>query len=75
MTDNADTALYGRVTYQLMESYWPKQVKNQTHLNMLRAPKWYDKVTKVVLSETINDTELTNTKSYQSKIFQKELMN
>ena len=24
MTDNADTALYGRVTYQLMESYWPK---------------------------------------------------
>jgi len=23
MTDQADTALYGRVTYQMMESYWP----------------------------------------------------
>lgn len=22
-TDDADTALYGRVTYQMMEGYWP----------------------------------------------------
>ncbi|HLG33619.1 MAG TPA: dihydrofolate reductase, partial [Bacteroidia bacterium] len=22
-TDNADTALYGRVTWQMMDSYWP----------------------------------------------------
>ena len=22
-TEEADTALYGRVTYQMMESYWP----------------------------------------------------
>jgi dihydrofolate reductase len=27
MTDKANTALYGRVTYQLMESYWPKAGK------------------------------------------------
>ena len=23
LTDEADTALYGRKTYQMMESYWP----------------------------------------------------
>jgi dihydrofolate reductase len=27
---NADTILYGRITYQLMESYWPEVVKNPT---------------------------------------------
>jgi dihydrofolate reductase len=27
---NADTLVYGRVTYQLMESYWPLVVKNPT---------------------------------------------
>ncbi len=27
---NADTLIYGRVTYQLMESYWPQVVKNPT---------------------------------------------
>ncbi len=63
MTDNADTALYGRVTYQLMESYWPKAGKEpNASKHTLEHSKWYDKVTKVVLSETINDTELTNTK-------------
>ena len=27
---NADTLIYGRITYQLMESYWPSIVKNPT---------------------------------------------
>ena len=27
---NADTLLYGRITYQLMESFWPNVVKNPT---------------------------------------------
>src|SRR5215831_1635395 len=27
---NADTILFGRITYQLMESYWPAVVKNPT---------------------------------------------
>src|SRR5664279_1265850 len=28
LLSNADTLLYGRITYQLMESYWPSLVKN-----------------------------------------------
>ena len=27
---NADTLIYGRITYQLMEDYWPSIVKNPT---------------------------------------------
>jgi dihydrofolate reductase len=30
LLSNADTLLYGRKTYQLMESYWPTVVKNPT---------------------------------------------
>jgi dihydrofolate reductase len=28
LLNNADTLLFGRITYQLMESYWPSLVKN-----------------------------------------------
>ena len=63
MTDQADTALYGRVTYQLMESYWPKAAEqpNATKHDIEHS-RWYKKVSKVVLSKTINETELINTK-------------
>lgn len=27
MLSNADAIIYGRITYQLMESYWPSVVK------------------------------------------------
>jgi len=32
---NADTLLYGRITYQLMESYWPSLVKNPSGNNIV----------------------------------------
>ncbi len=62
MTDQADTALYGRVTYQLMESYWPTAAD---HPNASKHDKehaaWYKKVPKVVLSRTISEKGLENT--------------
>ena len=63
MTDQADTALYGRVTYEMMQSYWPKAGE---HPNATKHDKehsnWYNKVSKVVLSKTIRETGLHNTK-------------
>ncbi len=58
-----DTALYGRVTYQMMESYWPTagNMPNATK-HAIEHSKWYKKVHKVVLSKTMQDTGLTNTK-------------
>jgi len=58
-----DTALYGRVTYQMMENYWPTAGdKPAATKHDIEHSKWYSKVHKVVLSKTIKDTGLTNTK-------------
>jgi dihydrofolate reductase len=58
-----DTALYGRVTYQMMENYWPTAGNKPTATRHdIEHSKWYSKVHKVVLSKTIKDTGLTNTK-------------
>src|SRR6187200_2843627 len=62
MTDTADTALYGRVTYEMMQSYWPKageQPNASKHDKEHSA--WYNKVSKVVLSRTNSKKRLDNT--------------
>ena len=57
-----DTALYGRVTYQMMESYWPTAGdKPNASKHDIEHSKWYSKVHKVVLSKTMKDAKLTNT--------------
>ena len=58
-----DTALYGRVTYQMMEGYWPTAADKPTaSKHDIEHSKWYGKVHKVVLSKTMKDAGLTNTK-------------
>jgi dihydrofolate reductase len=58
-----DTALYGRVTYQMMENYWPTAGdKPAASKHDIEHSKWYNKVHKVVLSKTMKDADLTNTK-------------
>ncbi|HYG50332.1 MAG TPA: dihydrofolate reductase family protein [Flavobacteriales bacterium] len=57
-----DTALYGRVTYQMMESYWPAAgSKPAATRHDIEHSKWYNNVHKVVLSKTMKDAGLTNT--------------
>lgn len=58
-----DTALYGRVTYQMMESYWPTVAdKPGASKHDREHSKWYKQVRKVVLSKTMNGAELFHTK-------------
>lgn len=60
--NEGDTALYGRVTYQMMENYWPTAGDKPTATKHdIEHAKWYSKVHKVVLSKTMKDTGLTNT--------------
>src|SRR5512139_1881539 len=56
-----DTALYGRKTYQLMESYWPTAADqpNPTKHEIEHA-RWYKDAKKVVLSKTMEGKSLTN---------------
>jgi dihydrofolate reductase len=57
-----DTALYGRVTYQMMENYWPTAgAKPTATRHDIEHSKWYSKVHKVVLSKTLKEADLTNT--------------
>ncbi len=62
MTDNADTALYGRVTYEMMQDYWPN-AGNQPNASKheIEHSAWYNKVPKVVLSRTLHEKDLENT--------------
>ncbi len=63
MTDLADTALYGRVTYQMMENYWPTAgEKPNASKHDIEHSRWYNKVSKIVLSKTIYETGHNNTK-------------
>lgn len=55
-----DTALYGRVTYQMMENYWPTAGdKPNATRHDIEHSKWYSKVHKIVLSKTMKDTGLS----------------
>jgi dihydrofolate reductase len=57
-----DTALYGRVTYEMMENYWPTAADNPTaSKHDIEHSKWYKEVHKVVLSKTMKDIGLANT--------------
>jgi dihydrofolate reductase len=57
-----DTALYGRITYQMMESYWPTAGnKPKASKHDIEHSKWYNNVHKVVLSKTMKDADLANT--------------
>ena len=57
-----DTALYGRVTYQMMEDYWPTAGDHpEASKHDIEHSKWYSKVHKVVLSKTMKGAGLTNT--------------
>jgi len=59
----SDTALYGRVTYQMMENYWPTAGNKPTATKHdIEHSKWYSKVHKIVLSKTLKEAGLTNTK-------------
>ena len=57
-----DTALYGRVTFQMMESYWPTAAEQPgaTKHDKEHAA-WYKNARKVVLSTTLDQAALTNT--------------
>ncbi len=62
MTAQADTALYGRVTYEMMQAYWPTAADQpNASKHDIEHSAWYSRVPKVVLSTTLSDEGLDNT--------------
>jgi len=62
ITDEADTALYGRVTYQMMDSYWPTAAdKPNASKHDIEHSGWYNRVDKIVLSRTLRNKKAGQT--------------
>ena len=60
---SADTLIYGRITYQLMESYWPTVVKNPTGNKPTdEFAVIIDDISKIVFSHTLKNVEWKNAK-------------
>ena len=58
-----DTALYGRITYEMMESYWPTAADGpDASKHDIEHSEWYKKVQKIVLSKTMKDANPTTAK-------------
>jgi dihydrofolate reductase len=63
LLSNADTLLYGRITYQLMESYWPTVVKNPTGNKPTdEFAVLIDNISKIVFSHTLKNVDWKNVK-------------
>ncbi len=63
LLSNADTVLYGRITYQLMESSWPSVVKKPTgNKPMDEFAVIIDNISKIVFSNTLKHVDWKNTK-------------
>jgi len=59
---NAGTGLFGRVTFQLMESYWPAAAKDATLPEaMVEFAHAIDNIDKIVFSKTLETVEWKNT--------------
>jgi len=71
----ADTLLFGRITYQLMESYWPSVVKNPTgNKPMDEFAVLIDNISKIVFSRTLKNVEWKNTK-LKKDVIKEEVIN
>ena len=71
---NADTLLFGRITYQLMESYWPSIVKNPTgNKPMDEFAVLIDNISKIVFSRTLKNIEWKNSE-LKKEVIKEELL-
>jgi len=69
LADNADTALFGRVTYQMMESYWPTVLSSDSSTELeIQHAKWMENTSKIVFSETLEKVEWKNTRLINKNI-------
>ena len=63
LLSNADTLLFGRITYQLMESHWPSVVKTPTGNKPTdEFAVLIDNISKIVFSRTLQHIDWKNTK-------------
>src|SRR6478672_9142126 len=74
LLSNAGTLIYGRITYQLMESYWPSVIKNPTgNKPMDEFAVLIDNISKIVFSRTLKNVEWKNT-TLKKEVLKEEIL-
>jgi len=74
LLSNADTILFGRITYQLMESYWPTVVKNPTgNKPSDEFAVLIDNISKIIFSHTLENVVWKNTK-LKTEVIKEEIL-
>jgi dihydrofolate reductase len=69
LLSTSDTILFGRITYQLMESYWPAVVKNPTgNVPTDEFAVLIDSISKIVFSHTLKNVNWKNAKLAKENI-------
>jgi dihydrofolate reductase len=64
-----DTALYGRTTFEMMESYWPTAADEpDASPHDHEHSRWYKSARKVVLSKTLSENSHVNTQIISSNL-------
>src|SRR6266498_4103989 len=72
ITESADTALYGRITYQMMEGYWPTAGDSPTATKHdLEHANWVNNSLKIVFSRSREKTNWKNTMIIKDDIAEK----
>jgi dihydrofolate reductase len=74
LLSNAHTLIYGRITYQLMESYWPSVVKNPTGIKPTdEFAVLIDNISKIVYSRTLKKVDWKNT-TLKKEVIKEEIL-
>ncbi|MCZ7395546.1 MAG: dihydrofolate reductase family protein, partial [Candidatus Methanoperedens sp.] len=73
LLNTVDTILFGRVTYQLFESYWPAAATNlSTSKSDLEISHKINNITKIVFSKTLEKVEWKNARLVK-EVIQEEI--
>ena len=74
LLSNADTLIHGRITFQLMESYWPSVVKNPTGNKPTdEFAVLIDNISKIVFSRTLKTVVWKNTE-LKNEVIKEEVL-
>lgn len=74
LTTESDAALYGRVTYEMMDAYWPTAADQPSaDKHAIHHSRWYNRVQKIVVSNSLEGRDIPNTQVIGSENLETEV--
>lgn len=71
ITEDADAAMFGRISYELLESSWPAAASTPgATKNMIKYSNWYNSASKIVFSRTLSMNAVNNIRIIKNDLSQ-----